>query len=81
MQGHAGANLMPEWLAGEQFRQDSIRAVNYFKLTNDTSVIRKFIPKGRPLPTKDENSEPAAKKDSLLKPKMTFKLKKPAITA
>ncbi len=75
----AGTNLMPEWLAGEQFRQDSIRAVNYFKLTNDTSVIRKYIPKGRPLPTNEpkDGNKPAVRNDSLLKPRTTFKIKRP----
>ena len=41
----AGTNLMPGWLEREQFRVDSIRAVNYFRLTNDTSVLKRFMHK------------------------------------
>ena len=51
-------NLIPGYFAGEQYTADSIRAFNYFRLTKDTSVIRKFLRKPRPdvpaTPVKDK---------------------------
>jgi penicillin-binding protein 2 len=42
----ANADLMPGYLIREQYKKDSIRAFNWFKLTKDTSVIRKFLKHG-----------------------------------
>jgi len=39
----ANANLMPGWLAREQFREDSIRARYWFNLTKDSNYLRKYI--------------------------------------
>ena len=39
----ASANLMPDWLPREQYKQDSIRAYQWFKLTKDSSYINKYL--------------------------------------
>ncbi len=41
----ASTDLMPSWIIREQYKADSTRAWNWFKRTNDTSVIRKFMRK------------------------------------
>jgi penicillin-binding protein 2 len=51
----AAANLMPGWLVREQYKADSTRAQFYFKLTKDSSYLKKFF----------KNHIPAAKKDSV----------------
>jgi len=38
----AAANLMPSYLTREQFRADSIRAFEWFKMTKDSSYIDKY---------------------------------------
>jgi len=45
----AAANLMPSWLPREQFRNDSIRAYEWFKKTKDSNYIKKFLYKPRPV--------------------------------
>ena len=54
----AAANLMPSWLAREQYKADSTRARFYFGLTKDSSYILKYIRKGA-----------TVKKDTTVKPK------------
>jgi penicillin-binding protein 2 len=49
----AGSNIMPEYLPRLQFKTDSIRAQKWFKLTNDSNYIRKYLPRHR------KQSEPA----------------------
>lgn len=39
----SSANLLPSWLPIEQFKMDSISAFYRFSLTNDSSLIRRFI--------------------------------------
>lgn len=39
----ANANIMPGYLPRLQFKEDSIRAFRWFKMTNDSDYIRKFI--------------------------------------
>jgi penicillin-binding protein 2 len=39
----ANANIMPSYLPRLQFYEDSIRAFRWFKMTNDSNYIRKFI--------------------------------------
>jgi penicillin-binding protein 2 len=39
-------NLLPSWLPREQFRTDSIRAFQWFKITNDSNYIKKYIRRG-----------------------------------
>jgi penicillin-binding protein 2 len=48
-------NLMPSILKVEQFIADSMRAVEWYKITKDSSYIRKF---------KQQHAAPPAKKDS-----------------
>jgi penicillin-binding protein 2 len=47
----AAADLLPGYLIREQFKQDSIRAYNWFKMTKDTSVLKRFLHKSAPKPT------------------------------
>lgn len=39
----SNANLLPGWLIREQFKQDSIRAYNWYKMTKDSSAIKRFL--------------------------------------
>jgi hypothetical protein len=38
---------MPGFLVREQFKADSVRAFYYFKLRNDSSLIKKYLKKNR----------------------------------
>jgi penicillin-binding protein 2 len=49
----AASNLMPGWLAREQYKADSSRAQFYFKLTKDSSYLKKFFKKSIPQEKKD----------------------------
>ena len=42
----AGTSLMPSYIPRLQFKADSTRAFQWFKMTGDSSYIRKFIRKG-----------------------------------
>lgn len=42
-------NLMPKYFVAEQYTADSLRAFNYFKITKDTSAIKRFL-RGAPRP-------------------------------
>lgn len=53
----AGTNLMPSWLAREQYKADSARAWQWFKWTEDSNYIRKYIRRSQP-------AQPNPKKDS-----------------
>ncbi len=67
----AGANLMPGWLAREQFKADSSRAYFYFNLTKDSSYIKKYIRRAVPeAPKKDsvKKAAPAIAKPAKPKP-------------
>jgi penicillin-binding protein 2 len=46
----AGTDLMPGWLVREQFKADSVRAFYWFKLTKDSSYIKKYIRRGASSP-------------------------------
>lgn len=48
------ANLMPGWLMREQYKADSTRAYEWFKLTKDSSYIKKYLYK--PPPKKDTSA-------------------------
>jgi penicillin-binding protein 2 len=80
----ANSNLMPGFLVREQFREDSIRAFKWFKLTKDTAVIRKYIRRGTPKPdsTAPANTQLPQKQNSpAVKPKAGIKIiQKTAIT-
>lgn len=53
----AAANLMPSWLAREQYKADSTRAQQWFKLTKDSSYIKKFLRRSA-APAKKDSSAP-----------------------
>jgi penicillin-binding protein 2 len=60
----AAANLMPPYLTREQFKADSIRAYQWFKMTKDSSYIDKYTIENfndDPIPQK-RNPIPAEKK-------------------
>lgn len=38
----AAANLMPGWLKREQHKADSVRAIQWFKITKDSSYLKKY---------------------------------------
>ncbi len=65
MERIASANLMPGYLVREQFREDSIRAFKWFKLTRDTSVIKKYL--GRSDSKKDSPGLPKNEKGSVIR--------------
>lgn len=54
----ASANLMPGWLVREQFKQDSIRAYNWYKLTKDSTVLRRFLRSGQSKPDTGKAPKP-----------------------
>lgn len=66
----AASNLMPSWLAREQFKADSTRAYFYYNLTKDSSYITKFIRRNIPAPKKDtvKTTKPLATKPAPVKP-------------
>lgn len=43
----AAANIMPDYFERVQYIEDSARAQRWFKLTNDSNYIRKFLPRHR----------------------------------
>lgn len=43
----AGTDLMPGWIIREQFKADSTRAVNWFRITKDSSVLKRFLHRGQ----------------------------------
>lgn len=54
----ASSDLMPGWLAREQYKADSARAQFYFKLTKDSSYLKKFFKNHMPVPKKDSAPGP-----------------------
>ncbi|MBC7903225.1 MAG: penicillin-binding protein 2 [Gemmatimonadaceae bacterium] len=76
----AAADLLPSYLTREQYKQDSIRAFNYFKITNDTGAIRKFLRRERPVapPVPKDGAVPVISNDPMIKPKTTYKMQKTA---
>jgi penicillin-binding protein 2 len=59
----AAANLMPDWLDREQFKADSTRAEYWFKLTKDSSYLKKYrsraaLQKPAPVKPKKDTSAP-----------------------
>jgi penicillin-binding protein 2 len=81
----ANSNLMPGFLVREQFREDSIRAFKWFKLTKDTNVIRKYIrrsvPHTEPARSPADTKLPVMQKSPAIKQRDNLKTnQKPAIT-
>jgi penicillin-binding protein 2 len=54
----ASANLMPAWLGRLQYQEDSIRAFKWFKITSDSSYIRKYLRRSAPAKKDSSNSAP-----------------------
>jgi penicillin-binding protein 2 len=59
----AAANLMPSYLTREQFKADSIRAFEWFKLTKDSSYIDKYTFEEPNFPGLAKESMPPLKKN------------------
>jgi penicillin-binding protein 2 len=79
----ANKNLMPGYLVREQYKQDSIRAYNWFKLTKDTSVIKRFQRRNTPAapPTPADGKTPVIKNTPpAIQNRTTFKIKRTATT-
>jgi penicillin-binding protein 2 len=82
----AGTNLMPGYLPRLQYKEDSVRAQFYFKLTKDSNYIKKYLRKGyTPAPAKKDSSAPKTRivyrKPDLIEPeKYSLTKKKNATT-
>lgn len=77
----ANKNLMPGYLVREQYKQDSIRAYNWFKLTKDTSVIKRFQRRNTPAapPVPADGKTPVIKNTPpAINNRTTFKIKRTA---
>lgn len=63
----AAANLMPSYLTREQFKADSIRAFEWFKMTKDSSYIDKYTYQEFEVPfvPKKESPSPAKKRSAI----------------
>jgi penicillin-binding protein 2 len=78
----AAIDLMPKYFVTEQYTADSIRAFNYFKLTRDTSAIKRFLRRERPdtpQPAKPVKQVLGAV-DPVIKPKTVKLTRKPLST-
>ena len=76
-------DLMPKYFVAEQYTADSLRAFNYFKLTKDTSVIKRFLHGRRPdtpVPAND-GKPPVIINNPAIKTKTVLKVRKPIVTA
>ena len=62
----AAANLMPSYLTREQYKADSIRAFEWFKLTKDSSYIDKYTYLGTEEPLLLQPASPTKKKERKL---------------
>jgi penicillin-binding protein 2 len=54
----ASTDLMPGWLVREQYKADSTRAWYWFKLTKDSSYIKKYIRRGGSAPQQPKRIPP-----------------------
>jgi penicillin-binding protein 2 len=53
------ANLLPDYLPRDQYKEDSLRAFRWFNITNDSSYIEKYIHKKPGFrPVKKEQKKP-----------------------
>ena len=72
-------NLIPKYFATEQYTADSLRAFNYFNLTHDTSVIKKFLRRERPdttTPAKPKYKGPVVTNNPAIKSRIVMKMRK-----
>lgn len=60
----AAANLMPSYLTREQYKADSIRAYEWFKMTKDSSYIDKYTFEKIELPFIPEKKSPSPAKEN-----------------
>jgi len=77
-------NLIPKYFATEQYTADSLRAFNYFNLTHDTSVIKKFLRRARPdttTPAKPKYKGPVVTNNPAIKPRTVMNIRKLPETA
>jgi penicillin-binding protein 2 len=79
----AAANLLPAWLPKDQYSEDSSRAFQWFKITNDSSYIKKYLRKGTVVkpPVKKDSTPPVQRitlinKDGMIDPRKTVSMKK-----
>ena len=58
----ANRNLMPSWVATDQYKADSARAFQWFKMTKDSNYIRKYLRRhsATPRPAKPAPPQPVA---------------------
>ena len=47
----ANTNKMPNWLTREQYKADSVRAFEWFKMTKDSAFIHKYVFDTSPVPS------------------------------
>jgi penicillin-binding protein 2 len=64
----AAANLMPGWLAREQYVYDSTRAREWFKITKDSNYIKKYLRRAQPVQPKKDSSNKVPTKIAYRKP-------------
>ena len=82
----ANSNLMPGWIAREQYRTDSVRARYWFDLTKDSSYIKKYLHRPAPQPAKKDsgNQKPQQRvvlqKFDAVSPDKQYSLKKKPIS-
>ena len=69
----AAKDLMPNYLIREQFKADSTRAQEWFKRTNDSNYLKKYLRPGYAGQEKKKSSDPTP-------PATTTRIEKAAIT-
>ncbi|HTL07824.1 MAG TPA: penicillin-binding protein 2 [Chitinophagaceae bacterium] len=74
----AAIDLMPKYFASEQYTADSLRAFNYFRLTKDSTAIKRFLHRSRPeTPAAPvDGKQPNIINNPALKTRTTLRLKK-----
>ncbi|MBC6490931.1 penicillin-binding protein 2 [Flavihumibacter stibioxidans] len=60
----AGTDLMPGWIIREQFKADSTRAVNWFRMTKDSSVLKRFMHRDQRVDTTRKKPAPLPKPET-----------------
>lgn len=59
----ANTNKMPTWLTREQYRTDSIRAYEWFKMTRDSAYIYRYVFETAPVPSFPDKQRHIVKKN------------------
>ncbi len=60
----ANTNKMPTWLTREQYKADSVRAFEWFKMTRDSVYIQKYVFENSPVPSFPDDQNKKLKKES-----------------